>query len=532
MIEVGLSVAQALTLNEVQAQRLRLDLRAFTKDAWPIIDTAPFVPNWHIDALCDHLAYVALGNIRRLMVNMPPRMSKSKVASVIFPVWSWLINPGIQWLTGSYTLQLSARDTLASRRLIDSAWFKERWGQEFSFMFDEKLKRQYANNMGGRRISVSTDASTTGEGGDILLLDDPHNAIEAESDQIRERVLRFWDSSFQNRMNQANTGAWIVVGQRTHEDDLFAHIMKTQDPKGIVHVTLRNEFDKKRRCVTRLPSKKRIFTDPRKEDGELLCPARLNRESSDRLKRTMGNNYWLQYQQDAVGGGGNIIKKDMWREWIGPPPEVDQIITCWDTAYGEGQENDYSARTDWGIFQWSETKEVETIDDRTGRRGMISVKMPVRSYAILLGAWKGRVPYHQLKKVAKDHYMKWKPDFTLIEKKVSGISLIQDFRRAGIRGVRPISIDHGGRVKMDMTERVNMVSSSFADGLVFYLDRDSCQDVIDECAKFPNGKHDDYVSSMTMGVQWSRRRGNLKEWEQEKDDGTTRIFKRRGPTYA
>ena len=158
--------------------------------------------------------------------------------------------------------------------------------------------------------------------------------------------------------------------------------------------------------------------------------------------------------------------------------------------------------------------------------------MPVRNYAILLGAWKGRVPYYELKKIAKDHYMKWKPDATLIEKKVSGISLIQDFRKAGLRGLKPISVDHGGRVKIDMTERVNIVSGMFEDGLVFYLDRESCQDVIDECSQFPNGKHDDYVSCVTMSVQYAKRRGELHEWEESKEDGTTRVFKRKGPVYG
>ena len=536
MIETGLTVAQALTLNEVQSQRLRLDLRAFARDAWPQVDTAVLRWGWHMDAICDHLAYVSLGQIRFFMCNLPPRMTKSRLCSVIWPVWDWLINPGTQWLTASYALQLAKQDCLASRRLIDSQWFRDRWGDEISFAYDEKLKQQYSNNHGGRRIAISVEAATTGFGGNRLLVDDPHNAMETESPVIVQKTCNWWDNGFQNRMNDQVRDSWCVIGQRTADNDLFDHIQRTTEnfSREVVHLMLPNEYERKRCCVTRLPSKKRIFTDPRKVEGQLLCPERVDAKRTAHLKKTMKAKYWLQFQQNSKGGGGNIITKDMWRMWNGPPPEVDQIITCWDTAYSEEQQkkNDFSARTDWGIFAWSEVREVETIDDRTGKRGLISVKMPLRNYAILLGAWQGRVPYYSLKKMAKDHYIKWKPDYTLIEKKVSGISLIQDFRRAGIRSVRPISVDHGGRVKIDMTERVNIVSDMFEDGCVFYLDRESCQDVIDNFAEFPNGPHDDYVSSGTLGIQWARRRGELKSWEDEKPDGTVRIFKRRGPVYA
>jgi phage terminase large subunit-like protein len=527
-----------LTLTEIQAQRLRLDMRAFAKGAWPQVDTAVLRWGWHMDAICDHLAYVTMGDIRFFMCNLPPRMSKSRLCSVIWPVWDWIVLPTTQWLTASYALPLAKQDCLASKRLLESQWFRDRWGSEIRFSHDEKLKQQYSNNHGGRRIAISVESTTTGFGGNRLLVDDPHNAMEAESPVIVERTCNWWDNGFQNRMNDQVRDSWCVIGQRTADNDLFSHIEENTDMREVVKLMLPNEFDPKRRCVTRLPnSRKRIFTDPRKEEGELLCPARVDAKRTAHLKKTMKAKYWLQFQQNSKGGGGNIILRDQWRVWNGTPPEVDQIITCWDTAYTEEQlkkksDPDYSARTDWGIFRWSETKEVETIDDRTGKTGKITVKMPERNYAILLGAWKGRVPYYQLKKVAKDHYMKWKPDYTLIEKKVSGISLIQDFRRLGIKGVRAISIDHGGRVKIDLTERVNIISDMFEDGLVFYLDRESCREVIDEFAEFPHARHDDYVSSGTIGIQWAKRRGDIKSWEDERDDGSVRVFKRKGSIYG
>ena len=529
-----------LSLTEVESQHCRLDLRQFVKDAWPMVVKAPLVWNWHLDAICDHLAYISTGQIRFFMCNLPPRMSKSTICSVLWPVWDWLDNPERQWLTGSYSLQLSSRDVLASRNLMDSKWFRERYSLGFSF--DNKLKRQYTNDKGGRRIATSTDSTTTGEGGDIIMLDDPHNAKEAESDLIRLGVHKYWDESFTNRMNQQNIDSWAVIGQVTHENDLFHHIAETTDMSEVVHLVLPNEYDPKRRCITRLPysRKIKIFTDPREKRGELMCEARVNRKATDRLKRTMGDKYSLQYQQDPKGGGGNIIKKEMWREWIGDDPMVDEVITVWDTAMSEEQRKDadYSARTDWGIFKHVEVREIvqkdqygDPIIGPDGEPLTTRVRMPERNYAVLLGAWRGRVGFPELRRKAKDHHNAEKPDATLIEKKVSGISLIQEFKRAGIKGVKAISIDHGGRVKMDMTERVNLVSVVFDDGLVYYLPGRANQEVIDEMASFPNGTHDDYVSTVTMALMYVRRKNELTTWEDEKDE-TVRLFKRKGSIYG
>lgn len=529
------------TLTEVQAAQCRIDFRQFVKDAWPAVVKAPLVWGWHLDAICDHLALVSMGQIRFFMCNLPPRMSKSTICSVLWPVWDWLDNPERQWLTGSYALQLSQRDTLASRNLLDSNWFRDRY--DLGFSFDNKLKRQYTNDHGGRRIATSTDSATTGEGGDILLLDDPHNAKEAESDLVRLGVHKFWDESFTTRMNQQNVDSWAVIGQVTHEDDLFNHISETTDMSEVVRLILPNEYEPKRRCITRLPypPKKKIFADPRIKKGELMSEERLNRKATERLKRTMKNKYSLQYQQNPKGGGGNIILKDQWREWIGDEPMVDEVLTVWDTAMSDAsrKKSDYSARTDWGLFRNVEVKEIdqkdqygEVILDSDGQPIKMRVRMPERTYAILLGAWRGRVGFPELRRKAKEHYRREKADVTLVEKKVSGISLIQELKISGIKGIRQVSIDHGGRVKIDMTERVNLISIMFDDGLVYYLPGRANQEVIDEVASFPNGSHDDYVSTVTMALMYARRRNELKTWEDEKED-TVRLFKRkRGPIYG
>lgn len=524
------------SLTELQAARLRIDFRAFAREAWAVVDKAPLLWGPHMDAICDHLVYISLGDIRFFLCNLPPRSSKSTLSAVLWPVWDWTAHPERQWLTASYSLLLSQRDTLKSRRLLDSKWFRDRWSVPFTF--DEKLKRQYSNIYGGRRLATSTDATTTGEGGDILLLDDPHNAKEVESDDVREGTCDWFDNSLNNRMNNQNVGAWAVIGQLTHPKDLFGHIRETHDMRDVVQLILPNEFEKRRRCVTRLPKTRQIIFKDQRTEGQLLFPERLGREAADRLKRIMKDRYMLLFQQSVTGGEGHIITRDMWQSWDGDEPDVDEIITVWDTAYGENQAGDYSARTDWGIFRHAQTKEVVVLDssgepllDPDGKQRKQTIRLPPRNCAILLGAWRGKPPTYELRKLAKEHYRKVKPDYTLIEKKVSGIDLIQDFRRAGIAGVRGINIDHGGRVKMDLTERLNMVAEVFYDGCVYYLPTRRANEVIDETCAFGgrgnSSGHDDYVSTVTIALQWVRRRGQLKLWEDETPEGNVRLFKHR-----
>lgn len=501
----------------IDAERLRSSFRAFMKDGWRHVDPAPLVWGWHLDATCDHLTYMTLGDIRFLLINEPPRTSKSLATSVFWPVWHWLHVPSDQFLTASYALQLSIRDNLRSRRLIESPWFQERWGHEWSFAFDERLKRQFSNDKGGRRIALAVESATTGEGGDKLVCDDPHNATEVESDAIRLGTHDWWDNAMSSRLNNPDKSGWVVVGQRTGRDDLFGHIMDTHDMREVVHLVLPNEYQTKFHCVTRVPkTNKVLFSDPRKEDGDLLCPARISAEATKRLKRVMKAKYALQYQQDADAGEGAILARKNWQLWEGEEPELEYLLSSYDTAFEEKEENDYSARTDWGVFKHRQKVEREDGTFHTAERNCI----------ILLGAWRDKVQYHELKRLARRHQRKLKPDYTLIEKKGSGIILAQDLIRAGIKGVRRVKLDHGGRVKNDKVSRANVASSVLDDMLVYYIDRKWAKVVIDECSVFPKGAHDDYVDTVLMAWQFMRRLGQIDLWEAEEKDGSVRLFKR------
>jgi predicted phage terminase large subunit-like protein len=530
----------------IQAEELRLSLRKFTRAAWKQFDSAKLVWGWAQDALCDHLSYVSMGDIRFLLINIAPRTSKSSLLSVSYPAWDWLHHPERQFLTGSYSLQLATRDAVKSRRLIQSPWYQSLWGRRFELLADQQNKRDFANNMLGRRIVTATEATTTGEGGNRIILDDPHNAKEAESEAIREGTCEWMDNAVSNRLNDADTDGWVVCGQRTHEADLFGHILDRYNMDEIVHLVLPNEFDSSRRCTTFLPARKgqprtRIFRDPRKKDGELLNPQRFSADATARQKRIMREKYELQYNQNADAAAGHIMPKRLWNQWSETVewPECEYVFDVYDTAFGEKEENDFSARTTWGVFLHRVPKTIDRANDPLGvevktRKARVSTlgETELRRCIILLGAWRDKIGYPGLKTEAIRQYKKIRPRYTLIENKASGISLAQDLGRSGVQGIRKISYAHGGRVKLDKLERAKLASPVLFDGLVYHPNRVWAHEVIRECANFPNGANDDWVDTVSMAWQWLRRLGDVKLYEDEAEDGSVRIFKKKRRGYG
>lgn len=523
----------------IQAEQLRLSLRKFSRAAWKQFDGAKLVWGWAQDALCDHLSYVSMGDIRFLLINIAPRTSKSSLLSVTYPAWDWLHHPERQFLTGSYTLQLSTRDAVKSRRLIQSPWFQQNWGHRFQLLHDQQNKRDFANNKLGRRIVTATDSATTGEGGNRIILDDPHNAKEAESDAVREGTCDWMDNAVSNRLNDADKDGWVVCGQRTHEMDLFGHILEKYDMSEITHLVLPNEFDPASRCSTFLPAREgqpreRIFRDPRTYEGELLNPLRMSETATKRQKRIMRDKYDLQYNQNADAQAGKIMPKKLWNLWPEGVefPECEYIFDVYDTALEDDEDNDFSARTTWGVFWHRVPKTIDRANDPLGimvknRKTTIHTmgSTEMRRCIMMLGAWRDKVEFPDLKSAAIRQYKKLKPTWTLIEKKVSGISLIQELNRSGVRGIRKVSYAHGGRVKIDKKLRAKEASIVLHDGLVYYPNRTWAHDVIKECANFPNGANDDWVDTVSIAWQWLRRMGELGLYEDEEPDGTVRIFK-------
>ncbi len=281
------SIADVL-LRTVEAEEMRRDLKKFVIGAWPLVEPAPFVDGWVVSALCDHLAALTLGEMRFLLINIPPRHSKSTICSVLWPVWCWLQNPSERFLCASYSLELSARDSAKKRNLIESPWFQERYGKDFKLIVDnnqmlefmresdfalsreQNTKRFFMNNKLGYMLSTATAASTTGHGGSFLMIDDAHAANEAHSNVKRESTISWFKETWSNRMNNANKDKMIVIGQRIHEEDVSGIILKERPDW--VHLNLPAEYDPARHCrtyvipaiPTRTKAKVESFTVPDK----------------------------------------------------------------------------------------------------------------------------------------------------------------------------------------------------------------------------------------------------------------------------
>lgn len=306
-------------------------LRNFVGRSWHVLEPATeFVPGWHIDAICEHLEAVIYGQIRLLLINIPPRHMKSLLAAVDFPAWVWTKWPEYRWLCASYAQALANRDSLKTRRVILSPWYQELWGHKYQLTNDQNAKVRFENDRTGYRMATSVGSIATGEGGDTIVVDDPHSAQQARSVAERENALLWWDETMSNRLNDPNKGGKIIVMQRLHERDLSGHVLAEG---GYEHLCLPAEFEPERRAVTS------IGRDPRQEPGEPIWPERMSPEYLAEQARTMGEvGYAGQYQQRPMPRGGGMFKVSMFGilDRDPDPRRIKRAVRYWDKAATEG----------------------------------------------------------------------------------------------------------------------------------------------------------------------------------------------------
>ena len=453
---------------------MKRSLKLFTKNSWQTIEPArEFYDNWHIDAISEHLQAVVEGDIKRLIINVPPRHMKSISVAVALPAWTWTVQPNKRFLYASYAGSLSIRDSVKCRRLIDSKWYQNYFGDMFNLTTDQNQKQRFENDQNGQRIATSVDGALTGEGGDIIIVDDPHNVREAESSKVRESVLDWWDQAMQTRLNDPKTGAFIIIMQRVHENDLTGHILSNESNEWD-HLCLPARYEKKHPTPTRSSLS---FIDPRKKEGELLWKSRVDDKTLKTLEKSLGTYASAgQLQQSPMPKGGGILKAEWWQEWSEPDlPNIEYVVQSYDTAFSTKETSSYSARTTWGIFK---------------RDGQIN--------AIVIEMWYDKVSYPDLRKLAQEAYDDWQPDAVLIEKKASGQSLLQDLRMAGI----PVLAYNPDR---DKIARAHASSALLEDGRIFYpRGKKWAKNLIDICSVFPAGDNDDIVDTCTQA--WLRLR--------------------------
>jgi len=483
-----MAMLRRLHLEALTRETLEADFSAFTKAAWPIIEGNKRLDwNWHLDAMGEYLLALRRREIKRLVINIPFRCMKSTTCTVVFPAWVWTTDPSHQFLTLSHRDDLATRDSVKSRNIIRSEFFQDLWGHLVVPAEDTNRSDRYANKAGGYRLAMGFSAGGTGEGGDTVVIDDAHDAEKAQSDVERLHDLDRYDQRWSTRLNDPATGAILIVMQRLHQKDLSGHVLNDANEHW-ENLVLPMEYEGPRYVSVVGPR----GADPRKKIGELLWPSRFTPDVVKAHKARLGE-YGAsgQLQQRPAPAGGGVLKKVWWRKWPEgkPLPTCEFVMQSYDTAYEEREMDNlsYSARTTWGIW-W---------DEQTGLHRVL-----------LLEAWRDRIDYVDLRRMAKKDYQEWKPDLVLIEKKASGNSLIQDMRRAGIP-VHPYSPDKS------KLARAYAAQPMLESGFVYYPDRKWAEALIDDVAMFPKGESSDWTDTMTQALLWYHRRFILRLEDEE-----------------
>ena len=319
--------------DELLTRKAARSLRAFVEQAWPVLEpTTPFLPNWHIDLVCEHLEAITAGETTRLLINLPPRYMKSLLVSVFWPVWEWISSPSRRWICVSYSDALSLKLSLDRRTLVQSEWYQARWGHTVQLSSDQNVKGEFRNTRQGVMCATSVGGSATGKGGDRIIVDDLHNPQQADSDAQREAALRFFRETLSTRLDTPKTWAVVVVMQRLHEADLSARCLEL----GYRYLCLPVEADAATDIV--FPVSGRVVT---REPGHLLWPAREGQTELAIQRRQLGSTAFdTQYQQRPAPAGGRLFKR-AWFKFYDERPRGSTWLASWDMSFKGGPSNDY-----------------------------------------------------------------------------------------------------------------------------------------------------------------------------------------------
>jgi len=505
------SVDAKLQLLDIDRAECEESLYLFLKSAWKYIDPAQWKDGWCVDAICEHLQAVVDGQIKKLIINCPPRIGKSDTVSVAFPAWVWAqpINtptsgPGVPMLHASYADKLSLRDSVKCRRLIESPWYQARWGHRFQLTSDQNTKSRFANDKGGERLITSIGAGVTGEGGNIIIIDDPNAANDVASEASMLEVIDWWQTTMPTRVNDLETGAWIIIQQRLAEDDLTGHILE-KEADGWTHLCLPGRYEPERSLHTVIGWK-----DPRTEPGELLWPERFSEAALKGLERTMGPFIFAgQIQQRPEPKGGGIIKREWWKLWDKDRfPPMDYVLAWLDTAYTEDTMNDPSGMIIWGIFSGDVQAHATLIMGPDGEPIRLNPTFSEFAPKVMcMYAWTERLEFHELVEKSVSTCVKWKVDNLVIENKASGISVAQEIRRLYSR--ERFGVELCDPKSQDKTSRLYSVQHIFAEGIIHGPDTLWMEAVMKQVGQFPKGKHDEYVDCTSGALRKLRDMGLL-----------------------
>lgn len=430
------------------------DFLLFVKSVWP-----EFIAGNHHKIIAKKFEAIATKKIKRLIVNMPPRHTKSEFASFLFPAWMMGREPRLKIIQTSHTAELAQRFGRKVRNLIDTPDYQNIFpGMELSA--DSKAAGRWETNQGGEYFSAGVGGAITGRGADLLIIDDPHSEQDALSATALENAWEWYSSGPRQRLQPG--GSIVIVMTRWNTKDITGELIKAQgQPKADQWEVV--EFP------AILPSDKPVW------------PEYWKLEELESVKASISIAKWnAQWQQNPTAEEGAIIKREWWQPWDKPQmPGLMHVIQSYDTAFSKKETADYSAITTWGIFM---------PDEKTPN-------------IILLDMKKGRWDFPEMKEIAYDSYKYWEPESVVIEAKASGMPLTQELRMRGI----PV-INFTPSKGNDKLSRVNAVAPLFQSGVVWYPEDEAwAEELIEECAAFPYGEHDDLVDSMTQALMRFRQ---------------------------
>ncbi len=431
-----------------------------------------FVDNWHVDLIINYLKAASSGSIKRLIINIPPRSLKSTIISVAWPAWLLGIEPTKRIIVASYSQALSIKHSEECRLIMRTDWYKEQF-PEARIRRGSNGKHKFITTKNGFRFATSIDGTLTGEGADILIVDDPHTPLQAASELERTHALNWFDQTFATRLNDKKKGTIIIVMQRLHSSDLSGHLLKKKHwlhlkLPAVISEAITYKFDD--------------FIYLRKA-GELLNPKRENLDEIEMAKLELGSyGFNAQYLQEPIAIKGGIIKYS-WLIRVGEMPESwECIYQSWDCAVKIKRIHDYSVGTTWGVK-----------DNKYYLIDMVRQKLE----------------FPELKSAVLTAAANYTPSAILIEDKSSGQALIQELKQKTILPIIPIV------PTKDKFLRLLSVSSLFESGKIILPQKASWLAAYEqEITNFPNADHDDIVDSTTQFLEWMRTRhadiGNMR----------------------
>ena len=431
-----------------------------------------FIEGDHHRIIADKLTRVAKGELKRLIVNMPPRHTKSEFASIYFPSWVMGLKPDMKIMQTTHTADLSINFGRKVRNLMDSDEYSKIF-PKVSLAADSKSAGKWQTSQGGEYFAAGVGGAIAGRGADLLIIDDPHSEQDAMSINLLDSCYEWYTSGPRQRLQPG--GSIVIVMTRWNTADLTGRLLTRQTE------THSDQWE-----VVELPA---VFED----SGNVLWPEFWKKEELDAVKASIPVSKWnAQYQQNPTSEEGAIIKREWWQLWEAEdPPACHYVIQSYDTAFSKKETADYSAITTWGVFSPQE--------------GMGDA-------IILLDAQKGRWDFPELKAVAQEQYVEFSPDMVLIESQASGTPLTHELRAMGI----PVVNYRPSRGNDKMT-RVHAASPVFEAGMVWAPDRIFADEVIEECAAFPFAPHDDYVDTTTQAILRFRQ-GNFINLYSDEDE--------------